>query len=653
VRPFRALLIANRGEIALRVIRAARAAGLGTIAVYSDGDRDSPHVAAADSAVRIGPTRASESYLSIPALLDAARRTGADAVHPGYGFLSENAAFARACRDAGLVFVGPSAEVIERMGSKNEARRLARAADVPVVPGFAVDSGDQVLERAREQLGFPLMVKAAAGGGGKGMRIVTSPEDLPAALEAAAHEARSAFADDSLLLERLLERPRHVEVQVLGDEHGTVVHLFERDCSVQRRHQKVVEEAPAPTISDALRGRLTEAAVRLARQVGYTNAGTVEFLVADEELFFLEMNTRLQVEHPVTEAITGLDLVALQLKVAAGEALPFRQEDVAAAGHAIEVRVYAEDPAAGFLPASGTPVRVDFSPRVRVESALAEGVPVGTAYDPMLAKVIAHAPTREGARRALVAALDDSAIFGLTTNLGFLRALMASDGFGAAELDTGWLERHPGAFAGGDAEMAAIGAAWAVVGAAPADPSDPFGSGDAWRLGAPPAPVRLELERAGERLMLAVDRARGTVGYGQGEEMRVVALREDPRRLVLEVDEVRREFHVEVHEDAVDVVHQGMLFEFREPLARADRPQASVDGALFAPMPGTVLRVSAAAGETVEDGQVLLILEAMKMELALTAPFDGTVAEVRVSEGDQVTARQLLARVRERDESGG
>jgi acetyl-CoA/propionyl-CoA carboxylase biotin carboxyl carrier protein len=646
VSQFSTLLIANRGEIALRVIRAARAAGLRTVAVYSDADGRSPHIVAADSAVRVGPPRASESYLSIPALLAAAARTGADAVHPGYGFLSENAEFARACQEQGLVFVGPSPEVIERMGSKNEARRVAVAADVPVVPGFPVDGGDRVLERAREQIGFPLMVKAAAGGGGKGMRVVGSPDELPAALEAAAREAQSAFADGSLLLERLLERPRHVEVQVLGDEHGTVVHLFERDCSIQRRHQKVVEEAPAPTIGADLRRRLGEAAVRLAREVGYTNAGTVEFLVTGDELFFLEMNTRLQVEHPVTEEITGLDLVGLQLRVAAGEPLPFGQEDIRSAGHAIEVRVYAEDPAAAFLPATGTPARVQWSPRVRVESALEPGVAVGTDYDPMLAKLIAHAPTREGARRALVAALDGSAIFGLTTNLGFLRALLDSEVFAQAELDTGWLDRNPGAFASGDTLLAAFGAAWARLAVAPADPFDPFGASDAWRLGAPAARVSMEFEHAADRIVLTVDRTHGTIAH-EGGQARVTALREQPGVLMLEIDGVRHEFHVVLRPDGVDVVHHGMLFEFREPLARADRPGPSADGSLIAPMPGSVLRVSATAGQAVEQGEVVLILEAMKMELALTAPFDGTVAEVKVSEGDQVVARQLLARVTE------
>ncbi len=642
--PFGSLLIANRGEIALRVIRAARAAGLQTVAVYSDADRRARHVAEADAAVRLGPTPASESYLSIDAVLAAAARTGAQAIHPGYGFLSENAKFARACREAGLVFVGPSAEVIERMGSKSEAREVAVAADVPVVPGFPLDGDDRVVERVRNEVGFPLMVKAAAGGGGKGMRIVRDADELPGALEAAAREAKAAFADESLLVERLLERARHVEAQVLGDHHCNVVHLYERDCSVQRRHQKVVEEAPAPTIDTALRRRLGEAAVRLAREVGYTNAGTVEFLVSGNEFFFLEMNTRLQVEHPVTEAVTGLDLVGLQLLVAAGEALPFDQDEIELSGHAIEARIYAEDPAGGFLPATGTPTRVRWSPHARVESALEAGLTVGTAYDPMLAKLITHGPTREAARRALIAALDDSAIFGLTTNLGFLRGLIASNRFAKAELDTGWLDRNPGACATIEPLPAALGAAWARAVAAPPDGADPFGYPDAWRLGAPPAPVNVELEHERERFALAVDLARRTITH-EGHVSQVVPLREEPGLLLLEIDEVRHEFHIELRTDAVHVVHHGALFEFPEPLAAADRPRAVTDGSLLAPMPGTVLRVSATPGQAVKDGDALLILEAMKMELTIAAPFDGEVAEVKVSEGDQVTAKQLLVEV--------
>jgi acetyl-CoA/propionyl-CoA carboxylase, biotin carboxylase, biotin carboxyl carrier protein len=652
VRTFGSLLIANRGEIALRVIRAGRAAGLHTVAVYSDADRGAPHVAAADAAVRIGPAPASESYLSIPAVIAAARRTGAEAIHPGYGFLSENAKLARACRDAGLVFIGPSPEVIERMGSKDQARLVAVAADVPVVPGLALDREDGTLERVRDEVGFPLMVKAAAGGGGKGMRIVRDADALAGALQAGAREAKAAFGDGSLLIERLLERARHVEVQVLGDEHGNVVHLFERDCSVQRRHQKIIEEAPAPTIDAQLRGRLGEAAVRLARQVAYTNAGTIEFLVAEDEFFFLEMNTRLQVEHPVTEAITGLDLVGWQLRVAAGEALAFAQEDIEATGHAIEARIYAEDPAAGFLPATGTPSRVRWSNRVRVEAALEPGLAIGTAYDPMLAKLIAHGPTREAARRRLLVALDDSAIFGVTTNLGFLRDLIGSDAFAHAELDTGWLDRNPSAYARIDPLPAALGAAWARAGAAPPDAHDPFGCPDAWRLGGAPAAVGIELEHERQRIVLTVDRAGGTITH-DGGEARVMSLREEPGLLLLEIDEVRHEFHVELPAGAVHIVHRGALFEFREPLAQADRPHAVADGALLAPMPGTVLSVSATPGQTVKGGDALLVLEAMKMELTLAAPFDGTVAQVKVGEGDQVAARQLLIEVTENGADGG
>src|SRR5680860_302504 len=427
------LLVANRGEIAIRIIRAAQGLGLRTVAVYSDADRQAPHVRAADTAVRIGPTPASESYLSIEAILEAARKTGADAIHPGYGFLSERAAFAHAVTEAGLTFVGPNAAVMEQMGRKDVARQIAQAAGVPVLPAVELASGTTA-ESGRElgEIGYPLLIKAAAGGGGKGMRIVREPGELEAALQAARRESMSAFGDDTMLVERYVERGRHVEVQILADEHGNVVHLYERDCSTQRRHQKVLEEAPAPTISDRVRTILTESSVALAKQVGYTNAGTVEFLLdssAEEEaVYFLEMNTRLQVEHPVTElavSITGFtkdggfDLVQLQLRIAAGEKLPMTQDDVRLDGHAIEARVYAEDAFNGFLPQAGVAERVRWSPRARVDAALESGQTVSSSYDPMLGKVIVHGATREGARRALVTALDDTAILGLTTNLGF------------------------------------------------------------------------------------------------------------------------------------------------------------------------------------------------------------------------------------------
>src|ERR1700761_1253992 len=508
---FGSVLVANRGEIAVRVLRSARDAGLRTVAVYSDADLDAPHVRMADTAVRIGPAPAAESYLSIPALIDAARRTGAEAVHPGYGFLSERAEFAQACADAGLVFIGPPAEVIEVMGRKDRARRIAVKADVPVVPAIEETEADdpagdpagdtELARRATAEVGFPLLVKAAAGGGGKGMRIVREAAALPEALAAARREARSAFGDGTLLIERYVERGRHIEVQVLADQHGHVLHLFERDCSVQRRHQKVLEEAPAPTISAAARERLTSAAVRLARAVGYVNAGTVEFLVSGEDVYFLEMNTRLQVEHPVTELITGQDLVALQLQVAQGEELPFGQEDLVTSGHAFEARVYAEDAGQGFLPQAGTASVVRWPARARVDAALEPGSEVGTWYDPMLAKIIVHGPSREAARAELVAALDDTAILGLTTNVGFLRRLAASPEYRDAAIDTAWLDRNPGAFPPDGGEVARVAAAWLVAAEAAGESGtdggkrawDPFGTGDGWRVSGPAAPVLVEL----------------------------------------------------------------------------------------------------------------------------------------------------------------
>ncbi|MGH3317784.1 MAG: acetyl-CoA carboxylase biotin carboxylase subunit, partial [Nocardioidaceae bacterium] len=472
------VLVANRGEIALRVIRAVQSAGLRAVAVYSDADREAPHVAVADTAVRLGPAPAAESYLNIDAILEAARRTGAEAVHPGYGFLSERAAFARAVSDAGLTFVGPGADVIETMGRKDEARKVAIAADVPVVPAVDVRSGQEV------DLAYPLLVKAASGGGGKGMRIVREPADLDDALASAGREAAAAFGDDTLLVERYVEAGRHVEVQVIGDEHGRVLHLFERDCSTQRRHQKVLEEAPAPTISTELRDRLTAAAVRLAEQVGYTNAGTVEFLVAGEEFFFLEMNTRLQVEHPVTELVTGLDLVQLQLQVAQGLPLPLEQQDVTLRGHAIEARVYAEDPYAGFLPQAGIATTVAWPQNARVDAALESGQRVGTSYDPMLGKVIVHGATRDAARNALVQALDDTAVLGLTTNVGFLRQLVGSDAFRDATIDTGWLDVHLDEFTREEPAEALCIAAWELAQVSAAgDPSHPFVVGVGWRSG--------------------------------------------------------------------------------------------------------------------------------------------------------------------------
>ncbi|WP_425560270.1 acetyl-CoA carboxylase biotin carboxylase subunit, partial [Kineococcus glutinatus] len=459
---FGSLLVANRGEIAVRVLRAARAAGLRTVAVHSDADADAPHVAEADTSVRLGPAPAARSYLSVPALLEAARVTGAQAVHPGYGFLSEDAGFARACADAGLVFVGPPADVVERLGRKDSARRTALAAGVPTAPALAVaGSADPraVTAEALAEVGLPLLVKPSAGGGGRGMRVVRDAAALPGALQDARRESLAAFGDDAVLLERWVERGRHVEVQVLADTRGNVVHLFERDCSVQRRHQKVVEEAPASTVPEHVRRVLREAAVRLARHVGYVGAGTVEFLVDGERVHFLEVNTRLQVEHPVTELVTGLDLVRLQLDVARGLPLPFGQDDVVCTGHAMQARVYAEDPAAGFLPQAGTAGTVRWPARARVDEALRPGQRVGTDYDPLLGKVVVHGPDREGARLALVAALDDTAVTGVGVNTGFLRRLAASARFRDAVIDTAWLDRVPDPFPRGDVAAARCAAA--------------------------------------------------------------------------------------------------------------------------------------------------------------------------------------------------
>jgi acetyl-CoA/propionyl-CoA carboxylase, biotin carboxylase, biotin carboxyl carrier protein len=636
------LLVANRGEIALRIIRSARARGIRTVAVFSDADRDAAHVRAADVAAHIGPTPAAESYLSIDALLDAARRTGADAVHPGYGFLSERAPFARAVVEAGLTFVGPGAEVMEQMGRKDRAREIAVAAGVPVVPRFelsgaAEGAGALDVGELLSDAGYPVLVKAAAGGGGKGMRIVRSAAELEPAIAAAKREATSAFGDDTILLERYVEEGRHVEVQVLADRHGNVVHLFERDCSSQRRHQKVLEEAPAERISDAARTVLLESAVALAKQVGYENAGTVEFLVAGEpgaeEVYFLEMNTRLQVEHPVTELVVTvrdepLDLVDLQLRIAAGEPLPFNQEDVRCAGHAIEARVYAEDPFHGFLPQAGTATYVRWSTRARVDAALESGTQVGTAYDPMLGKVIVRGATREAARRALVAALDDTAILGLTTNLGFLRALADSDAFRDDVVHTAWLDNNPEAIRPPDPELAVVFAAWRLAHHVPG--GGPFGVADGWRSAGPPAPVAVELVVDGETRRLVVG-----AGVVDGHQVQPVAHEEGVHRL--EIDGLVHEAAVLVEPHQVQVSHLGHTFVLDRPDAFGPSRRTAVgDGTVTAPMPGTVLDVAVTAGQRVEEGAVLGVLEAMKMELVLRAPFAGTVTTVGATAGAQV-----------------
>ncbi|MGB9012024.1 MAG: biotin carboxylase N-terminal domain-containing protein [Aeromicrobium sp.] len=616
---FSSILIANRGEIALRIIGTCRRLGIGTIAIHSDIDTTAPHVLAADDAVRVA------DYLDIGAVVAAAHSSGAQAIHPGYGFLSERAEFAAAVAEAGLTLIGPSAEVMEQMGRKDAARKIAVAAGVPVVP-------------RGEDAGFPMLVKAAAGGGGKGMRIVRAESELADATAAAKREAAAAFGDDTMLLEKYVEHGRHIEVQVLADHHGHVVHLFERDCSTQRRHQKVLEEAPAPTIDAHLRHQLTSAAVDLARHVGYTNAGTVEFLldVETEQYYFLEMNTRLQVEHPVTEMICGgIDLVEQQLRIAAGEPLGIEQDDLFIDGHAIEARVYAEDSFGGFLPQAGTATLVRWpsaSPGVRVDQALETGQVVSTSYDPMLGKVIAHGPDRESARRALITALDDTAILGITTNAGFLRTLLASEQFRDQTIDTGWLD---GADLAAPAdELPRVLAAWIVAMLAATERDDAFGA-DGFRLGGPHAPTRVPLD-----IEVLVDRAAGTVSV-DGEVHEVRQISAEHHTLVAEVDGSRITATVLARPGLVEVSYRGQRHVFATP-DRAVGVQAVGDGDLTAPMPGTVLDVRVETGATVTTGDVLGTMEAMKMEHALTAPFDGTVTHIGAAAGEQVAMGHLL-----------
>ncbi|HEX3932221.1 MAG TPA: biotin carboxylase N-terminal domain-containing protein [Nocardioides sp.] len=624
------VLVANRGEIALRVFRTCSRLGITTVAVYTDLDADAPHVAAADEAVRI------DGYLDIDAVVGAAVAVGADAVHPGYGFLSERAEFARALDAAGVRLVGPSAEVMDAMGRKDHARAIAVRAGVPVVPSYAVADDP-------ESFAYPVLVKAAAGGGGKGMRVVRSAGEYAEALAAARREAASSFGDDTMLVERFVESGRHIEVQVLGDSQGDVVHLFERDCSTQRRHQKVLEEAPAPTIGDDLRKQITTAGAHLARHAGYTNAGTVEFLLdnATGDFYFLEMNTRLQVEHPVTESVVRvagepLDLVELQLRVAAGDPLGFTQDGVALEGHAIEARVYAEDSFGGFLPQAGTTSLVRWPGSVRVDQALGSNQVVSTAYDPMLGKVVAYGADREAARQALVAALDETAILGLTTNAGFLRALVASAEFAEATIDTTWLDRHR--LPRPEADVPRVMAAWVSALPAALDRDHPFHA-DGFRLGSSPAPTLVELDRD-----VVVDRAAGTV-----DGVPVRELLAAHHTLELEIGGQRARGVVNVQPDIVEVSYLGQRFVLTGPDRLADHATVG-DGSISAPMPGTLLEVRVSTGEAVEEGQVLGTLEAMKMELSLTSPFAGTVTSVGATAGSQVPLGAPLFVVERADE---
>ncbi|MGK8487383.1 acetyl/propionyl/methylcrotonyl-CoA carboxylase subunit alpha [Nocardia asiatica] len=662
---FETVLVANRGEIAVRVIRTLRDLGIRSVAVYSDADADARHVHEADTAVRLGPAPARESYLAIDRVVAAAVRTGAQAVHPGYGFLSENAAFAAALAEAGIVFLGPPARAIEVMGDKITAKNTVAAFGVPVVPGIATPGlTDDELIAAAAEVGYPVLVKPSAGGGGKGMRRVDDPARLPEALRSARREAAAAFGDDTLFLERFVTRPRHIEVQVLADQFGNVLHLGERECSLQRRHQKVIEEAPSPLLDAATRARIGAAACNTARSVDYVGAGTVEFIVSadrPDEFFFMEMNTRLQVEHPVTELVTGVDLVECQVRVAAGQKLAVAQDDIRMVGHAIEARVYAEDPGRGFLPTGGTVLDLD-EPEgngVRVDSGLRIGTRVGSDYDPMLSKVIAHAGDRAAALARLDRALADTVLLGVTSNIEFLRFLLADQDVAEGRLDTDLLDRRVADFrpaAVGDDEFAAA-AAWHWLRRWPAAPRDPWEIPSGWRIGADaPTPIRLAGGERVEHVYLSGTPEDGAVRVGDGESRPLRASFSDSDRfagvLTLTLDGLRRTYRVAEQDGLLWVAGPSggaALREVAEVDVRGGDEHVG-DAEIRSPMPGSVIAVPVASGAAVEAGDPVVIVEAMKMEHSLTAPVAGTV-ELLVEPGAQVRLDQVLARVVARAET--
>lgn len=646
---FSKILIANRGEIACRVIRTARDMGFRTVAVYSDADERALHVAQADEAVRIGASPARESYLNIDALLAAAKATHADAVHPGYGFLSENADFARACAEAGLAFIGPTPDAIHAMGNKAAAKRLMIAAGVPCVPGYeGADQSDDALAREAEHIGFPLMVKAAAGGGGRGMRLVAEAKDVAKAIAAARSEASNAFGSGELILEKAIVDGRHVEVQVFGDTFGNVIHLGERDCSVQRRHQKVLEEAPSPAVDASLREKMGAAAVAAAKAVNYVGAGTVEFLLAaDKSFYFLEMNTRLQVEHPVTEMITGLDLVEWQLRVASGEKLPLTQDEITLTGHAIEARLYAEDPSRNFLPQAGTIVAFAPTERsgVRTDHGIASGWTVSPFYDPMLAKVIAWGATREEARRRLAAGLDDTLLLGLADNKSFLVAMLNHPVFAAGEATTAFIGTH---FPPKSPAMARPTPSPRVIGlAAVLFARQGVGKSATvahWHSTGPSqTPVRLAFGETHVRAVVT-PKAGGFRVTLDGADHDVRIMLEDDDAIRFLADGIQSTARVHAKANTIFIAAGGGSYAIRDASFETSRANAKgADTKMLAPMNGRIVSVLAKAGETVAKGQRIVILEAMKMQHEIVAPRDGALASVNVAEGDQVATRQLLA----------
>ncbi len=646
------ILVANRGEIARRIMRTCRKMGIATVAVYSEADADMPFVAEADEAILLGPAPSTESYLRIDKVLEAAALTNSDAIHPGYGFLAENAAFAEACGDAGVIFIGPTPDAIRSMGSKREAKALVEKAGVPVIPGYDGSSQDpKVLAKEAIKVGFPVLLKARAGGGGKGMKLVREEAGLPDAIASAAREGQSSFGDGSLLVEKYIDDPRHVEIQILGDSHGNLIHLNERECSIQRRHQKIIEETPSTALDTALRNEMGEAAVLCGKTIGYQNAGTVEFILApDRSFYFLEVNTRLQVEHPVTEYVTGLDLVEEQILIAQGEALRISQEAVRFEGAAIEVRLYAEDPAAGFLPQSGKVVDWDLPPAegLRVDSGVEAGSEVSIHYDPMLAKIITSGENRPLALQRMRRALRSLSVQGVTTNREFLLRVLDHPAFIAGEIDTHFIDRHLQDELGegpaeSDEQRAAIAAALAqqqqrdrervLVPSVPSGWRNNYHTPQSVEFAVGDHEVRVDYRHLGDD--------RFSVWTGEDErDVRVASW--EPPELTLEEGTHRWRARISFDGDRTYVHTPDFSIGLRRMPRFPDKSRAIPAGACIAPMPGKVVELRVAEGDTVQAGQVLLIMEAMKMEHSVTAPQDGTVSQVTVGAGDQVDADALL-----------
>jgi acetyl-CoA/propionyl-CoA carboxylase, biotin carboxylase, biotin carboxyl carrier protein len=648
---FHTVLVANRGEIACRIIRTLRSLGIRSVAVYSDADASSRHVSLADVAVRLGPAAASQSYLAIEKVIRAAQDTGAQAIHPGYGFLAENASFARACEDSDIVFIGPTSHAIEVMGDKITAKLAVQERGVPTVPGVARPGlTDEDLLAAADGVGYPLLIKPSAGGGGKGMHVVEDPRDLTGSLAAARREAAAGFGDDTLFLERYLQNPRHIEVQILADEHGSVVHLGERECSLQRRHQKVIEEAPSPLLDEITRARIGEAACETARSVNYRGAGTVEFIVAadqPDEFFFMEMNTRLQVEHPVTEEVTGIDLVEQQLHIAAGEPLIYRQEDIVLTGHSIEARVYAEDPEAGFLPTGGLVDRVHH-PRgdgIRVDTALEDGLRVSVDYDPMLAKIIATGANRDDARRRLIAALNDTAVFGFSTNIEFLRLLLEVPEVAAGDLDTGLIARVFDELDFREPTDADATAAALLLDKSFDVAPTVWERRDGWRLGAPRARRYKIRSRTSESEVMLGGSPQSQTVFDDSDENSASVIRSDDGAVVVTVGGTSGRIFASIKPDHVEISRDGAVMSF--DVVKGDHSaesDAASNPVLSSPMPGTVVSLHAANGQSVDVDAPVVVVEAMKMEHVVRSTVGGVLA-LHVAVGDTVARGQVLAEI--------